>query len=71
MAEAPRCANLALTMLPKATPSRSQGNSQRQPPIGWFAIGSCAWLRPPVNGGSILCSLNVKTARWWRGIVDF
>jgi hypothetical protein len=22
-----------------------------------------------VNGGSILCSLNVKTARWWRGIV--
>jgi hypothetical protein len=24
-----------------------------------------------VNGGSILCSLNVKTARWWRGIVGF
>jgi hypothetical protein len=22
-----------------------------------------------VNGGSILCSLNEKTARWWRGIV--
>jgi ABC-type uncharacterized transport system substrate-binding protein len=24
-----------------------------------------------VNGGSILCSLNVKTARWWRGTVAF
>jgi putative ABC transport system substrate-binding protein len=24
-----------------------------------------------VNGGSILCSLNVKTARWWRDIVRF
>jgi len=24
-----------------------------------------------VNGSSILPSLNVKTARWWRGIVVF
>jgi hypothetical protein len=32
---------------------------------------SRAWLWPPVNGGSILCSLNVKTARWWRAIVSF
>jgi hypothetical protein len=24
-----------------------------------------------VNGGSILCSLNVKTARSWRGIIVF
>jgi putative tryptophan/tyrosine transport system substrate-binding protein len=24
-----------------------------------------------VNGGSILCSLNVKTTRWWRDIVRF
>jgi len=23
-----------------------------------------------VNGGSILCSLNVKTARGWRGILS-
>src|SRR5262249_30686313 len=32
---------------------------------------SRVWLWPPVNGGSILCSLNVKTARWWRAIVSF
>jgi hypothetical protein len=24
-----------------------------------------------VSGGSILYSLNLKTARWWRGIVGF
>src|SRR5262245_14759920 len=32
---------------------------------------SRAWLWPPVNGGSILCSLNVKTTCWWRAIVSF
>jgi hypothetical protein len=32
--------------------------------IGWSAIGFCAWSRSPVNGSSVLCSANAKTARW-------